>query len=171
MAKPTVVVVMGVSGCGKSTIAGIVADRLGWELLEGDQLHPAANIAKMSEGIALDDNDRRPWLEAIADWISVRNSEGSPALVACSSLKRSYRDILRSASPSGSVAFAHLDGSRELLASRLAGRKGHFMPASLLDSQLATLEALQEDEAGVVVDIGQSPQAQADEIIDVLKLR
>lgn len=168
--KPLVVIVMGVSGCGKSTIAGLVAERLHWDMLEGDELHPKANVDKMSHGIPLDDNDRRPWLEAIAHWIDGRIQSGHPALVTCSSLKRSYRDILRSQSAKGVVAFAHLSGSRELLMERMKARKGHFMPASLLDSQLATLEPLQPDETGIVVDIGDIPAEEADQVIERLHL-
>jgi gluconokinase len=161
---------MGVSGCGKSTIAGLVAERLHWDLLEGDELHPKANVEKMSHGIPLDDNDRRPWLEAIARWIEDRIQSGRPALVTCSSLKRSYRDILRGKNSKGVVAFAHLSGSRELLMERMKARKGHFMPASLLDSQLATLEPLQPDEAGIVIDIGDIPTEEADQVIERLHL-
>lgn len=168
--KPVVVVVMGVSGSGKSTIAGLVAERLHWDLLEGDELHPKANIEKMSHGIPLNDDDRRPWLEAIARWIDGRIQTGRPALVTCSSLKRSYRDILRGDSQKGVVAFALLSGSRELLMQRMGARKGHFMPASLLDSQIATLEPLQPDEAGAVVDIGESPSEEANQVIDRLRL-
>ncbi len=167
---PLVVIVMGVSGCGKSTIAGLVAERLHWDLLEGDELHPKANVDKMSHGIPLDDGDRRPWLEAIARWIEGRIQSGRPALVTCSSLKRSYRDILRGKSPKGIVAFAHLSGSRELLMERMKARKGHFMPASLLDSQLATLQPLQPDEAGIVIDIGDIPTEEADQVIERLHL-
>ncbi|WP_379068366.1 gluconokinase [Mesorhizobium sp. UC22_110] len=168
--RPLVVIVMGVSGCGKSTIAGLVAERLHWDLLEGDELHPKANVEKMSHGIPLDDNDRRPWLEAISRWIDGRIRSGRPALVTCSSLKRSYRDILRGGSEKGVVAFAHLSGSRELLMERMKARKGHFMPASLLDSQLATLEPLQPDETGIVIDIGEIPAEEADQVIEGLHL-
>lgn len=168
--KPLVVVVMGVSGCGKSTIAGIVARQLGWDILEGDDLHPKANVDKMRQGTPLADDDRLPWLRAIADWIDERLGSGRPALVTCSSLRRAYRDILRGDSEPGRVAFAHLSGSRELLLQRMAARTGHFMPVSLLDSQLATLEQLGRDEAGIVVDIGEAPDDEAMQIVRRLQL-
>ncbi|EFV12327.1 gluconokinase [Segniliparus rugosus] len=162
-----VVVVMGVSGCGKSTIAGLLAEERGWDLLEGDQLHPPENIAKMSAGIPLADEDRWPWLAAVAAWIRERSAVGADAVVSCSALKRAYRDRLRGGSPEGEVVFAHLDGPCDVLAERMAHR-AHFMPASLLDSQLADLERLGPDEPGLVVDLRQSPQEQAAAILSWL---
>lgn len=160
-ACPQIVVLMGVSGSGKSTVAGILATRLGWDLLEGDDLHPAANIAKMHAGHALTDADRRPWLEAIAHWMSEEVSAGRSGLVTCSALKHSYRDILRQAMtghPEAVLTFVHLTGSRELLQHRLTARMDHFMPPGLLDSQLDTLEAPAADERDVVrVEIGPPP--------------
>jgi len=142
------IVVMGVAGCGKSTIGAALAERLGAGFLDGDSLHPQANISKMASGIPLNDDDRAPWLAEIGRRFPASNSA---LVIACSALKRSYRDIIRSADPS--VVFVHLHGTRELLNARMTARPGHFMPASLLDSQLATLEPLEDDEAGIVVDI------------------
>jgi carbohydrate kinase (thermoresistant glucokinase family) len=140
------VVVMGVSGSGKTTVGAALADALGLRFVDGDALHPAANVAKMAAGIPLDDADRAPWLDAIGALLAT-----GPVVVACSALKRAYRDRLRAAAPELHLVF--LDGSRELLASRMAARPGHFMPASLLDSQLATLERPDPDEHSVTVDI------------------
>ncbi|WP_051420984.1 gluconokinase, GntK/IdnK-type [Paenarthrobacter nicotinovorans] len=142
------IVVMGVAGCGKSTVGAALAERIGAGFLDGDSLHPQANIDKMASGTPLNDDDRAPWLAEIGRRFPASNSA---LVIACSALKRSYRDIIRSADPS--VVFVHLHGSRELLNARMTARPGHFMPASLLDSQLATLEPLQDDEAGIVVDI------------------
>ena len=140
------VVVMGVSGSGKTTVGAALADALGLPFVDGDELHPAANVAKMAAGIPLDDADRAPWLDAVGAVLAA-----GPVVVACSALKRAYRDRLRAAAPALELVF--LDGSRELLASRLVARPGHFMPASLLDSQLATLERPSPDERPVTVDI------------------
>jgi gluconokinase len=143
------VVVMGVSGSGKTTVAEPLAARLGVDLGEADDFHPASNVDKMAAGHALDDADRAPWLRAIARWLADHRDEG--AVVTCSALKRGYRDLLREGA--AGVVFLHLHGTRELLEQRMQGRAGHFMPASLLDSQLETLEGLERDEAGVVLDI------------------
>jgi len=139
---------MGVSGCGKTTIGALVAHELGLPFTDGDSLHPVENIAKMAAGTPLNDDDRRPWLETVG-----RELAGSVGglVVACSALKRTYRDSIRAQAPD--AVFLHLDGSREVLGARLEGRSGHFMPAALLDSQLATLEPLGADEASVVIDI------------------
>ncbi|GAB3452435.1 gluconokinase [Kineococcus endophyticus] len=150
--RPTALVVMGVAGCGKSTVAGLLADRLGWPLGEADDWHPAANVAAMTAGTPLSDADRAPWLLAVRDWI---DAQGGDCVLTCSALRRSYRDVLRGAG--ARVRFVHLDGSRDELAARLAARTGHFMPASLLDSQLAVLEPLEADEDGVVVPITGGP--------------
>jgi gluconokinase len=144
------IVVMGVSGVGKTTVASLLAERLGVPGAEADDFHPPANIAKMSAGIPLDDADRQPWLEAIGRWLAERDAEGTGGVVTCSALKRSYRDILRAASPD--VFFLHLTADRALIADRIGHRSGHFMPASLLDSQLATLEPLGPDERGAALD-------------------
>jgi len=144
------VVMMGVSGTGKTTVGEVLAGREGWAFAEGDQFHPEANVAKMSHGIPLDDEDRWPWLQAIADWIGEREAAGESAVVACSALKRAYRDLLCSGHPS--VWFAHLTAPEAELDRRLRNRPGHYMPASLLPSQLATLQPLEADEPGAAFD-------------------
>lgn len=146
------IVVMGVSGCGKSTIAQRLGRATGWAVIEGDAYHPMANRAKMSAGIALTDADREPWLDALRRRISV--SPGS-VVVACSALRRSYRDRL--CVDGRSTYFIHLHGDDELLAERLESRRGHFMSPDLLGSQLATLEPLGSDEPGAVLDIALEP--------------
>jgi gluconokinase len=143
---------MGVSGCGKSTIAALVAQQLGRPMIEGDDLHPPANIAKMTQGIPLNDDDRRPWLEAIAARIDSWRRAGSQGVVTCSSLRRAYRDILRAGHDD--VRFVFLKGSYELLLGRMQHRQRHFMPPSLLQSQFATLEEPGPDEA-ITVSIDQ----------------
>ncbi|MFC7218889.1 gluconokinase [Streptomyces polyrhachis] len=153
--KP-VVVVMGVSGTGKSTVGAALAARLDVPYAEADAFHSPANIAKMAAGHPLDDADRAPWLDAIGAW--ARERAGAGGVVSCSALKRAYRDRLRAAAGPG-VFFVHLTGTPELIAERLAGRRGHFMPSTLLDSQLATLEPLQPDEPGVAVSIDADPAA------------
>jgi gluconokinase len=145
----TSIVVMGVSGSGKTSAAQELTRQLGWVFIEGDDLHPEANVAKMAAGIPLDDEDRWPWLREVAAVIGEHEAAGTSVVLTCSALKRAYRDLLRDGHPS--VWFAHVDVSREVLAERLAQRKGHFMPPSLLDSQLATLERLGEDEPGDVI--------------------
>lgn len=163
---PVVLVVMGVSGTGKSTVAGMLAGRLGWDLEEGDDLHPAANVAKMASGQPLTDDDRWPWLEKIAAWIHLHTTAGTPGIITCSALRRVYRDRLRGAG----VAFVHLEGSKQVIAERLSKRLDHFMPESLLDSQLATLEPLGDDEEGIVVPLGQKPKDEVLEIMNRLHL-
>lgn len=148
----TVIVVMGVAGSGKTTIGEDLAERLGVEYAEADTFHSKANIAKMSAGHPLTDEDRRPWLQAIADWI--REHQQTGGVVSSSALKRRYRDVLRTG---GDVWFLHLNGPAALIADRMRHRAGHFMPVSLLDSQLGDLEPLESDERGVVVDIAQPP--------------
>lgn len=145
------VVVIGVSGAGKSTIARGCAQQLGWPMAEGDDFHPPANVAKMRRGIPLDDQDRWGWLQSIAAWIGGQEAIGGSAVVSCSALKRAYRDVLRDGHPS--VRFLQLDVPAALLAERVADRSGHFMPASLLQSQLATLEPLGDDEPGARVEV------------------
>lgn len=165
MSQP-VLVLMGVSGCGKSTVAGVLAGRLDWDLGEGDDLHPAANVEKMAAGHALTDADRWPWLELVAQWIRDRTDAGRPGIITCSALKRSYRDVLRGEH----VVFVYLHGTMEQIATRLATRHGHYMPASLLDSQFADLEPPGEDERALSIDIGPAPGVQADEIVERLGL-
>lgn len=147
-------VVMGVSGSGKSTVGAALAQRLGVPFVDADDLHPPANIAKMSAGRPLDDADRGSWLETIGEWLAAHRDGG---VVSCSALKRSYRDQLRH--HVAGVEFLHLAGTREVIARRQASRPGHFMPASLLESQFATLEPLEPDERGVVIDVDQSVDA------------
>ena len=153
------IVVMGVSGCGKSSVGIALAEALGARFIDGDDLHPEANKAKMSAGIPLDDEDRWPWLDlvskALAEDVSTLPAESGSTgtVVACSALKRSYRERILAGAPN--TFFIHLDGSREILQQRLGNRTGHFMPATLLDSQLATLEPLGSDEPGAVIDIDQ----------------
>jgi gluconokinase len=150
------VVVMGVSGTGKSTIGVALADALGLPFVEGDDLHPAANVAKMAAGIPLTDTDRAPWLDLVAGAL------GRPVVVTCSALKRRYRDRLRDAAPD--VAFVYLHGTAELLAARMEGRDGHFMPTALLESQLATLEVPAPDEDAIPADVALRP----DEIVELV---
>jgi carbohydrate kinase (thermoresistant glucokinase family) len=152
--RAAAVIVMGVSGCGKSTLARALGQRLGWRFVEGDTLHPPANVAKMAAGIALDDDDRMPFLEAVAQ--SLVESQGRGVVVSCSALKRRYRDLIRARA--GAVTFVLPDLTRAQLAARLAQRHDHFMPASLLDSQLATLEPPGPDESALRVD-GAAPTA------------
>ena len=152
-----IVVVMGVCGCGKTTIGRKLAERLDAAFVEGDDLHPAGNKDKMAAGIALDDADREPWLDAIAAK-AAELSPGAPCVVvSCSALKRSYRDRLRAADPD--LKLVHLTGSRTLLQSRMNERRGHFMPAGLLDSQLATLQVPEADETAINLDIAGQPDA------------
>jgi gluconokinase len=162
----TTVVVMGVSGTGKTTVAEHLVERLGWPFAEGDTFHPEANVAKMRDGIPLDDADRWPWLQSLADWIGQREAAGENAVVTCSALKRSYREVLRTGHPS--VWFAHVDTSPDVLRERLLQRTGHYMPPSLLNSQLATLERLEPDEPGLTITGAGRPDDVAEEVLDVL---
>jgi len=155
----TILVVMGVSGSGKTTIAKGVAAAKGWSLLEGDTFHPPANVAKMAAGTPLTDEDRWPWLRAIAAAIDADRARGESAVVACSALRRAYRDILIGDRPD--VRLVYLRGSQALIGERMRARPGHFMPASLLDSQFQTLEEPGPDENPITVEIGGTP----DEIV------
>lgn len=163
---PRVLVLMGVSGTGKSTVGGLLAGQLGWDLAEGDDLHPAANVTKMHAGIPLNDEDRWPWLDRIAEWVHGHTESGTHGIVTCSALKRTYRD--RIGGPG--VVFVHLEGSRDLISDRLSRRLDHFMPESLLGSQFSTLEALESDETGIVVPVDRSPQQLAGYIVRTLGL-
>ncbi|NIJ12677.1 gluconokinase [Saccharomonospora amisosensis] len=165
----TCLVVMGVSGAGKSTLARPLAARLCWPVAEADDFHPDANIAKMASGVPLTDADRAPWLAAIRDWINAQAETGPGAVVTCSALKRRYRDSLRAAR--ARVRFVHLEGSRDVIAGRLATRTGHFMPPSLLESQFGDLEPLAPDEDGVTVDVGDSPQRIIEAALALLRPR
>jgi carbohydrate kinase (thermoresistant glucokinase family) len=160
------VLIMGVSGSGKSTIGTLLAHRLGWPFLDADDLHPAENVAKMLRGVPLTDSDRWPWLEEVAAWIAEHWDAGQPGVVGCSALKRSYRDVLRQEDPDLRVVY--LQGDREILTERLAHRHGHFFPRQLLDAQLADLEEPTPEEHAVVVPIGQSPERTTDAILTAL---
>ncbi len=161
------IVVMGVSGCGKSTVGELLGRTLGSAYLDGDSLQPASNIAKMEAGHPLDDADREPWLREIGDRLGAVGQ--GAMIIACSALKRSYRDLIRAHAP-GTV-FIHLHGTLELLTERMSARAGHFMPVGLLESQLATLEHLEAGEAGVVPDIAATPAQLARQAADWLDVR
>jgi gluconokinase len=162
----TSIIVMGVSGSGKSTVAEKLVERLGWEFAEGDDFHPEPNVAKMRAGIALDDEDRWPWLRTLAGWIGEREKAGLSVVVTCSALKRSYREVLRDGHPS--VWFAHVTVDAELLRDRLEKRTGHYMPSSLLESQLALLEQLEDDEPGAAVSGAGSPDDVVEQLLAAL---
>jgi gluconokinase len=165
----TVAVLMGVSGSGKTTIAEGVAKREGWRLVEGDDFHPPANVVKMRSGRPLTDEDRWPWLRAIAREIDAMLAGGESAVVASSALKRAYRDIL--IGDRRDVALVYLKGSKRLIADRMAARKGHFMPAALLDSQFAALEEPTADERPIVVSIDRPPDGIVEDVVRKLKER
>ncbi|MGM4878597.1 gluconokinase [Rhizobium leguminosarum] len=152
MNKPHAIIVMGVSGCGKSSVGEKLAEALHLAFVEGDALHPAANVEKMSKGIPLIDEDRMPWLDRIGEDMKASLEKSQGIIVSCSALKRIYRDRLRAAA-GGNLFFVYLEGSRALLMKRMGERKGHFMPVSLLDSQLATLEPPTGEPGVVTVDI------------------
>lgn len=167
MATPVpVLVFMGPAGTGKSTVAGMLAGRLGWDFQEGDDLHPEANVAKMASGHALNDDDRRPWLDRVAAWIDGQAAAGRPGIITCSALKRSYRDVLRR----DDVTFVLLMGDPSLVLERLLRRQGHYMPPSLLTSQFDTLEVPDADEQAVRIDLDLTPQEQVQEVVDRLHL-
>jgi len=164
--NPPVLLVMGISGSGKSTIAEDLAARLGWPFKEGDALHPEANVAKMHAGIPLTDADRAPWLQRVAEWIDGQRARKQPGIITCSALKRSYRRIVIGDRPEARLVY--LRGGRDLIARRLAERDGHFMPASLLQSQIDTLEEPGPDEDPLTVDVGPAASQVADTIIRLL---
>ncbi len=157
------IIVMGVSGCGKSTLAAALAEHLHCDFGEGDDSHPAANIAKMAAGHPLTDEDRWCWLDSINAWTRGKEEAGDDSVVACSALKKAYRIRLAKDLPEGSVLFIWIDGSYELIASRLASRTGHFMPPSLLRSQFDTLEPPASDEPAVRIDAALPPARQLEE--------
>lgn len=167
-ATPRILVVMGVSGSGKSTVAACLAERLGWTFVDGDDFHTPEHVAKMRAGCALDEADRAPWLRAVAAWIAGRLASGETGVVACSALRRAHRDILVAGRPE--VRIVHLAGSRALIAERIAARRGHFMPALLLDSQFAALEPPARDENPIVVGIDDPPDAIAEAVLARLDL-
>lgn len=164
-----VVVVMGVSGAGKSTLMAALAARLGWAQLDGDDLHPAANVEKMRRGEPLTDADRAPWLAAVRRWIDERRAQSTPCLLACSALKRSYRESLRTGRPG--LRFVWLTGDREVLHRRLAERTGHFAGPQILDSQLATLEPPRDEEDVISVDVTLPTELQVDRVLQTLGLK
>ncbi|KJL41866.1 Thermoresistant gluconokinase [Microbacterium trichothecenolyticum] len=166
LSTPPILVLMGPSGTGKSTVGAMLSGRLGWAFQEGDDLHPAANVEKMRRGHALTDADRIPWLELVAAWIDERRAAGEPGIVTCSALKRSYRDILRR----DNVTFVNFTGDVAVVRDRMMRRQGHFMPPALLDSQFATLEAPGPDEQAMDVDIALPPEDQAALVASALRL-
>src|ERR1035437_4621535 len=166
IAKPVVLVFMGVSGCGKTSVASILAGRLGWRFEEGDALNPQSNIEKMKAGHPLTDDDRGPWLGRIADWVDERRDPRENNLITCSALKRSYRDVINRRG--SGVVFVFLAGSKETIATRLAARHGHFMPSSLLEGQFADLEEPTSDEPEIRVDVGPAPGVIAQGILEQL---
>ena len=166
MDTPRHIVVMGVSGTGKTTIGQAVAEQLDAVFVEGDQFHPRANVDKMAAGHPLDDDDRWPWLRTIGGWIDQREATGRSVVVTCSALKRSYRDLLREGRPS--VWFAHVTADAAVIRERIEGRSGHYMPASLLDSQLATLEPLGPDEPGAEISGAGPPDAVVEDLLATL---
>ena len=161
----TTLVVMGVSGSGKTTVATGVAQRLGWAFAEGDDFHPAHNVDKMRAGAPLDDDDRRPWLAALSTWIGGCEAAGQNAVLTCSALKRAYRDVLADGHPS--VRFLHVTAAAETIRRRLEARRGHYMPSSLLDSQLGTLEPLQPDEPAWTV----PGDGESEDVVDAVVAR
>jgi gluconokinase len=163
------VVVMGVSGSGKTTVARGIAEAMGWEFAEGDEFHSEANVAKMASGHPLTDEDRWPWLGSIGGWLSAHESAGRNAVVTCSALRRVYRDVLREGRPD--VRFCHVEADAALIKDRLEHRSGHYMPPSLLPSQLATLEPLQPDEPGVAVSVAGTPEEIVERALRALELQ
>jgi gluconokinase len=164
----TSLVLMGVAGVGKSSVLAALEQRLGWPALEGDSLHPPQNAAKMAAGIPLTDEDREPWLAAVSEWIAERERSRASSIVTCSALRRRYRDVLRRGHPW--VWFVHLDAPADVLLRRIQGRTGHFMPASMLESQLATLEPLEADEPGTTIPALAPPTELATRIAEELRL-
>jgi len=166
--KPLVVVVMGVSGSGKTTVARILAARMGWVLEEGDALHSLSNIEKMRAGSPLTDADRQDWLLRVADWVDERLDDLQNGVITCSALKRSYRNLINRRG--SGVVFVFLAGAKTTIAQRLVARQGHFMPPTLLDSQLAALEEPEPDEPAIRIDVGGSPEVIAQRVLDELRL-
>jgi gluconokinase len=165
-AASSILVVMGVSGSGKTTVAALLAGRLHWDFEDADDLHPAANVAKMHAGIPLTDADRWPWLRAVAGWIDASRAAGRHGVVACSALKRSYRDIIIGDRPDVQLVF--LKGDQQLISGRLACRHGHFMPTGLLESQFEALEEPSADEHPIVISIDRRPREIVDELLAII---
>ncbi|WP_332683776.1 gluconokinase [Bosea sp. (in: a-proteobacteria)] len=166
--KPAVIVVMGVASSGKTSLGERLAQRLGWPFRDADSFHPPENVAKMSSGIPLTDEDRKPWLAAIAAWIDELRATGGNGIVTCSALKRAYREVIVGNRPD--VALVYLKGSRELIGARMAARQHHFMPPALLDSQFATLEEPGVDERPLVVPVDASKEAIVEQVLHELRL-
>ena len=162
-------VVMGVSGCGKSEVGRKLAAHLGYGYAEGDDYHPPENIAKMAAGTPLEDSDRQGWLLLLQDLLRKAAKEKRGLVLSCSALKQRYRDVLRAGDPD--LAFVHLQGERDLIAQRMAARSEHFMPLSLLDSQFQALEPLGKEESGIVVDIRREPEEMVDDVVQWLHSR
>ena len=165
---PAVIVVMGVASSGKTSLGERLAERLGWPFRDADSFHPPANVAKMSGGIPLTDEDRKPWLAAIAAWIDELRASDGNGIVTCSALKKAYRDVIVGTRPD--VALVYLKGSRELIGQRMATRQHHFMPPALLDSQFATLEEPGADESPLVVQVEASKEAIVEQVVRELRL-
>jgi len=165
--SPIILIVMGVSGSGKTTVAALLAGRLNWKFQEGDALHPQANVDKMHHGVPLTDDDRLPWLDSIAALVNRWNAEGASGVITCSALKRAYRDRIRAGQ--SDVEFIYLRGARELVSARITQRMGHFMPPTLLASQFETLEEPGDDEPVITVDIGGSPEQIVEAILTALQ--
>jgi gluconokinase len=163
------IVVMGVSGCGKSTLGALLAERLGWDFEDGDGFHPPQNVEKMRAGTPLNDDDRWPWLDAIARRIAAARAGGTVVVIACSALKRAYRDRLRAGQ--GDVRFLHLTGEPALIMARQAARTGHYMPASLIASQFATLEPPDTEADVIDLDVDAEPPIIAQKAIAALRRR
>ena len=161
------VVVMGVSATGKTTVAAGLADELDCEFIEGDELHPRQNIENMERGVPLTDEDRWPWLQAIAEMVAVKDHDGVSTVVTCSALKRSYRNVLTDAAP---MFFVHLHAPFEVLLERMQSRTKHFMPSSLLQSQFDTLEQLDDDEAGALVDVSAPVEEAVEEAVNAVRV-
>jgi carbohydrate kinase (thermoresistant glucokinase family) len=166
--KPAVIVVMGVASSGKTSLGERLAERLGWPFRDADSFHPPENVAKMSSGTPLTDEDRKPWLAAIAAWIDGLRTTGGNGIVTCSALKKAYRDVIVGDRPD--VTLVYLRGSRELIGQRMAARQHHFMPPALLDSQFATLEEPGADEKPLVVQVEASKEAIVEQVVRELRL-
>jgi gluconokinase len=164
--SPKYLIVMGVASCGKSTLGALLARRFGWDFIDGDDLHPAANVVKMRAGTPLDDRDRQPWLEKIAGALEAWRAIGKSGVIACSALHRDYRNTIRAAKED--VVFVYLRGDQALFAQRIAARQGHFMPPQLLASQIATLEEPEASEPVVVLDAALAPEVLVEVVVQAM---
>ena len=168
VAAPPAIVVMGVAGSGKTTVGAMLAERLAWDFRDADSFHPPANIEKMRAGRPLSDADRWPWLDAIAAWIEERRRNGAHGVVTCSALKRAYRDRLRDGR--ADIRFVHLDGDIALISARMAKRRRHFMPVSLLESQFAALERPVDEPDALILPVDRPPEAIVEAVLAGLRL-